>query len=95
MLPEKIAESIMDLATKMKSAENEIIISSLISLGNGLNDKARLVNEHLMSFCIDNDICYLYNNNICTESLERGGALGWLHSGTELFKRNILDTPGL
>ena len=73
---EKIAESIMNLASKMKSAENEIIISSLISRGDGLNEKAKSVNEHLMSFCIENDICYLDNSNICEENLERGG-MGW------------------
>ena len=76
MPSEKIAESIMDLASKMKSAENEIIISSLISRGDGLNEKAKSVNEHLMSFCIENDICYLDNSNICEENLERGG-MGW------------------
>ena len=94
MSPEKIAESIMDLASKMKSAENEIIVSSLISRGDRLNEKAKSVNEHLMSSCIENDICYLDNSNICVENLERGGAWGGIHlndSGTELFKRNILD----
>ena len=94
MSPEKIAESIMDLASKMKSAENEIIVSSLTSRGDRLNKKAKSVNEHLMSSCIENDICYLDNSNICVENLERGGAWGGIHlndSGTELFKRNILD----
>ena len=94
MPSEKIADSIMDLATKMKSSENEIIVSSIISRGDRLNEKARLVNEHLMSLCIENDICYLDNSNICVENLERGGAWGGIHlndSGTELFKRNILD----
>ena len=41
-----------------------------------------------MSFCIEIDICYLKNSNICVENLERGGAWGGLHlndSGTELF----------
>ena len=94
MPSEKIAESIMDLATKMKSSENEIIVSSIIPCGDRLKEKARLVNEHLMSLCIENDICYLDNSNICVENLERRGALGGLYlndSGTELFKRNILD----
>ena len=36
----KIAESIMDTATRMKSKEN----------GDGFNKKARSVNEHLMNF---------------------------------------------
>ena len=73
MSSKKIAESIMDLATKMKSTENEIIVSSITSRGDGLNEKSRLVNEYLMSFCIENDICYLDNSNICVENLEREG----------------------
>ena len=47
-----------------------------------------------MKFCMENDIVYLDNSNICLENLERGGTWGGLHlndSGTELFKRNILD----
>ena len=47
-----------------------------------------------MSYCIENDICYLDNSNICVKHIERGGAWGGLHlndSGTELLKRNILD----
>ena len=85
MSSKKMTESIKDLATKMKATENEIIISSLISRGDGLNEKARSVNDH---HCIENDIYYLDNSNICVEDLERGGAWGGLHlndSGTELF----------
>ena len=95
MPSEKIADSIMDLATKMKSSENEIIVSSIISRGDRLNEKARLVNEHLMSLCIENDICYLDNSNICVENLERGGAWGGLHlndSGTELLKKKYFHS---
>ena len=68
--------------------------SSMIFRRDRLNEKARSGNEHLMNFCIENDICYLDNSNICVENLERGGAWVGLHlndSGTELFKRNILD----
>ena len=77
MTSEKIAESIMDLASKMKSAENEIIVSSLTSRGDRLNKKAKSVNEHLMSSCIENDICYLDNSNICVENLEEERSMGW------------------
>ena len=52
MSSKKIAESIMDLVTKIKSTENEIIISSIISGGDGLNEKNRSVNEHIRRFCI-------------------------------------------
>ena len=90
----EIAKSVMDIATNMKTEENDIIVSSIISRGDGYNEKAGTVNEHLMKFCMENDIVYLDNSNICLENLERGGTWGGLHlndSGTELFKRNILD----
>ena len=90
----EIAKSVMDIATNMKTEENDIIVSSIISRGDGYNEKAGTVNEHLMKLCVENDIVYLDNSNICLENLERGGNWGGLHlndSGTELFKRNILD----
>ena len=74
----------------MQSEENDIIVSR----GDGFNEKAGAVNELLMKYCVENDIVYLDNSNICLENLERGGTWGGLHlndSGTELFKRNILD----
>ena len=45
--------------------------------------KAGAANEHLMKYCVENDIVYLDNSNICLENLT--------DSGTGLFKRNILD----
>ena len=82
------------LVNRLKSGENDIIVSSIISRGDGFNEKASAVNEHLMKFCVENDIVYLDNSNICLENLERGGTWGGLHlndSGTELFEKNILD----
>ena len=87
----EIAESAMDIATNMKSEENDIIVSSIKARGDGFNGKAGAVNEHLMKFCLENDTVYLDNRNICLENLEKGGTWGGLHSGTELFEKNILD----
>ena len=59
----------MNLATRMKSTENDIMASRL-------KEKAESVNEHIMNYCIENDICYLDDSNICIENLEGGGAWG-------------------
>ena len=53
---QEIAESMMDIATGMQSEENYIIVSSIMSGGDGFNEKAGAVNEHLMKFCVENDI---------------------------------------
>ena len=88
----EIAESVMDIATSMKSEENDIIVFSIISRGDGFNEKAGAVNEHLMKFCLENDIVYLDNSNICLENLERRGTWGRLHlndSGTSMIYKSL------
>ena len=79
----EIEESIMDIATNMKSEENDIIVFSIKSRGDGFNEKTGAVNEHFMKFCVENYIVYSDNSNICLENLN--------DSGTQLFQRNILD----
>ena len=53
---QEIAESIIDIATGMKSEENDITVISLISRGNLFNEKTITVNEHLMKFCVKNNV---------------------------------------
>ena len=69
----EIAESIMDIVTSMKLEECDIIVSSIISRGNGFNEKAAAVNENLMKICLENDVVHYDNSKICVENLERGG----------------------
>ena len=67
---EKIAKSIMNLATRMKSTENDIMASRL-------KEKAESVNEHIMNYCIENDICYLDNKQYLRRESREGMGMGW------------------
>ena len=72
---EKIASDIADLAAKMKSDENEVVVSSIICRGDNLNEKAEKVNSTLLSLCQGLHLGYLDNSNINQEHLTYKGRI--------------------
>ena len=66
----EIAENIIQLAVSMKSAETEVIFSSIIRRGDAFNNKASEVNELMVRMCREHDIGYLDNSNIDYEHLQ-------------------------
>ena len=62
--PEVIANEIVNLAAMMKQPDNEIMISSITSRIDELNQKAFVVNQHLKVLCYNEYIEYIDNSNI-------------------------------
>ena len=59
-----IATEIIDLANSIKTQENDIIISSIVSRGDHLNDKAGETNNILKSLCYEKNFDFIDNSNI-------------------------------
>ena len=64
--PEVIANEIVNLAAMMKQPDNEIMISSITSRIDELNQKAFVVNKHLKVLL--EYIEYVDNSNISSET---------------------------
>ena len=62
--PEEVTERLINLATSMKTSENQIVISSLINRADHLNAKVTQVNYMLAYKCQVFKISYLDNSNI-------------------------------
>ena len=62
--PEIIAKEILNLAAKMKQPDNEVMISSITSRRDKLNQKAATVNKHLKVLCYNEYIEYIDNSHI-------------------------------
>ena len=66
--PEAIANNIVNLAVKMKQPDDEIMISSIASRRDELNQQAVAVNNHLKVLCYNDYIEYIDNSNISSGS---------------------------
>ena len=62
--PEVIANEIVNLAAMIKQPYNEVMISSITSRRDELNQKASVVNKHLKVLCYNEYIVYIDNSNI-------------------------------
>ena len=71
--PKDIVEEITNLAEKMKTTENDIVISGLIVRNDSLNDKGTQVNELLKLKCTKLNIPFINNENINKQHLNKSG----------------------
>ena len=91
---EQTANEILELAASIKTDQNEVVVSSIITRGDDLNDKAQEVNEILYSHCNDYGITYLDNSNIEKYNLTYRGRFPGLHlnkSGSDILLSNFVD----
>ena len=91
---EQTANEILELAASIKTDQNEVVVSSIITRGDDLNDKAQEVNEILYSHCNDFGITYLDNSNIEKYNLTYRGRFPGLHlnkSGSDILLSNFVD----
>ena len=92
--PHEIASSIIELASSMKTNENNVVVSSIIIRGDNFNGKAADVNVHLARMCDESNIGFLDNSNILLDHIQRGGKFGGIHlneRGVNVFKQNFID----
>ena len=74
---EQAANEILEPVASIETDQNDLMVSSIITRGDDLNDIAQEVNEILYSYCNDYSITYLYNSNIEKYNLTyRGRSLG-------------------
>ena len=88
--PQKQAEDIIDLATSLKTNENEIMISSILPRRDRLHEKGQKVNDFLRTKCIELGIPFILNSNITTSHLKPKG----LHlntEGSDLLSENFIN----
>ena len=78
-LAEKTANEILELAALVKTIQNEVVISSIITRRDDLNEIAQEVNTILYSQCQDYNITYLDNSNIEKYNLTYRGRFPGLH----------------
>ena len=93
-LAEKTAYEILELAASVKTTQNEVVISSIITRGDKLNEIAQEVNTILYSQCQDYNITYLDNSNIEKYNLTYRGRFPGLHlnkSWSDILLSNFVD----
>ena len=86
----QIAEEIINLASDIKTPNNEVMISGLVYRNDFLNDKGQEVNGILIEKCAENNIYFINNNNI-TEFDLNGSGLHLNFRGTSRLANNFLD----
>ena len=65
--PKEVAEEVINFATNLKSDDNEIIVSEIISRNDQLKEKAETVNDYLRMKTMELGIGYISHNNINTD----------------------------
>ena len=90
--PENIASDIMKLALEIKSANNEVILSSILFRDDNpeLNEKGNATNTILKSECQFYNILFIDNSNIQKQHLN-GSKLHLNYKGTVALAANLLD----
>ena len=82
----------------MKSADNEVLISSLIKRGDGFNNKTFQVNKYLYEMVGEHELGFLDNSNISLEHLQGNGHWGAIHlneNGNDIIKQNFIGIINL
>ena len=87
---EDIATEIINLAKRMKSDNNDIIISGLVERNDILNDKGREVNNLLKSRCSEHVFLFCDNSNISKKFHLNGSGLHLNTNGTTTLANNFL-----
>ena len=91
--PEALAKEIVDLATSLKTDENEVIISSIISRSDDQSEKVKPLNDALYAKCLNLPLGFMDNNNIQHQHLSNRGRFPGLHlndEGNKLLFDNIV-----
>ena len=89
----EIDKSIIELASSMKTNDNNVVVPSIIVLEDNFNEKGSCVNYHLTRIFQESNILYLGNSIISLEHIQRGEKFGGIHlneRGVDVFKQNFI-----
>lgn len=89
-----ISNEIIDLAMKIKSGENDVIISGIITRNDASNEKRLTINELLETKCVNNNLKFCDNSNIKSHHLN-GSGVHLKPQGTYILANNFLNILGI
>ena len=86
---EEIADELINLATDLKTNENDVIVSSITKRNDRYNEKGMDVNHFLQLKCNELSLGYIDNSNIGINHLNNSG-LHLNYFGTKALANNFL-----
>ena len=92
--PNEVAQEIVDLATNLKSHENEILVSSLVARGDRWNEHVSQVNNILKARCHREGLPFIDNSNIDPAYHLNRSNLHLNSEGTRMLANNFLRALG-
>ena len=87
--PEQISNEILELATNIKTENDDVIISGITTRNDQYNEKGKKVNNLLKSKCVTFSFVFVDNLNIKSKHLN-GSGLHLNYSGTVMLANNLL-----
>lgn len=87
---EMIAKEVINLSIKIKNQENEVIISSIISRNDSLDQKGLHVNTFLKELCVEHNLLYCDNSGISKNHHLNSNGLHLNYKGTVSLANNFL-----
>ena len=88
--PEEIAFEIANLASSIKSKENEVVVSGIVPRKDGFRDKSKERNESLLSICGSRNIPFINHENIDTRFHINCRGLHSTTTGSKIVGNNIV-----
>ena len=64
MTPEEISEKIITFSKYLKSENNEVIVSGIVTHGDSYKEKAEAVNKFLKDTCTEENMHFICHSNI-------------------------------
>ena len=88
--PETIATDILEIGLQLKSDNNDVYISGILTRRDDLNDKGRKVNDYLKLRCPNYALRYIDNTKVITNRHLNQSGLHLNKDGTQLLSENFL-----
>ena len=89
--PEKVGESIIDLASSLKSNSCSVAISNITVRNDRYRKKVVQVNRHLKTLCIERNFELITPDNITTEKHLNGSKLHLNKRGTVILSNTFTE----
>ena len=93
-VPNEVAEEIVDLATNLKSHENEVFVSGIVARGDRWNERVSQVNNVLKAKCNREGLPFIDNSNIEPAHHLNRSNLHLNSEGTRMLANNFLRALG-
>ena len=88
---ENIANEIVKLSTKLKTDKNEIIVSSIIERRDNMQDKVKQVNHFLNIKCQEQNLPFIINDNIKSDTHLKPIGVHLNKAGSSLLASNFIN----